>query len=308
MQQKETHNYSTIEIIYFLIRNYKAILLITSIGIIVSIIVSLTITPKFKSSVIIFAASTSSVSKALLTDMSMTPKDIMKIGEEEETEQLMQILKSDEITARIIQKYNLLNHYGFDSSSAYYKTYLLEEYYSNISFRKTEFQAIEIKVMDTDPVYAANIANDIAAILDSVYNKILKDRSFEALEIVNKVYSEQSLFVESLKDSINSGTGGGQVINAALAKQLDIEIIQLSLLKSKLSEAKVDAFQNLPHKYIVNPAQISEKKAYPVRWLIVVISTISTFIFSLFLMLIFERYKEVKKELTINTILNKQID
>ena len=308
MQDQENQNYSSIDIFRFLIRNYKPIIVITFIGVIASIAIALAITPKYKSAIVIFPASTSSVSKALLTDMSMTPKDIMKFGEEEETEQLMQILQSDEITARIIQKYNLLNHYKIDSGAKYFKTELLNEYYDNVSIKKTEYQAIEIIVMDTDPEYAALIANNIAALLDSVYNKIQKDRSFKALEIVEKVYSEQNAFVDRLKDSIISISSAKSSIYNSMAKQLDEEIIHLSLLKSKLNEAKVDAFQDLPHKYIVNPAQVSEKKAYPIRWLIVVVSTISTFVFALFFLLIVERFKAIKKELSINILASEKID
>lgn len=295
---QDQNQFNTIELFKFLIRNFKALLILTLSGAIVSIIVSLLITPKFKSVVVIFAASTSSVSKALLTDMSMTPKDILKFGEEEETEQLLQILHSDEITARIIKKHDLLNHYEIDSSSKYFKSELLDEYYSNISFRKTEFQAIEIKVMDTKPEYAAAIANDIAALLDSVYNKIQKDRAYKALKIVETVYADQRIYVDMLKDSINSSVNANNKLNSALAKQLDEEILQLSLLKSKLNEAKVDAYQDLPHKYIVNPAQVSERKSYPVRWLIVVISTISTFVFGIFFLLILERLQSIRKELS----------
>ena len=100
----ESKSFNTIDIIKFLYLNKKPIIIITTVAAIVSIIVSLIIEPKFKSSVVIFPASTSSVSKALLTDMSRAPKDILKFGEEEETEQLMQVLHSDEIKAKIIAK------------------------------------------------------------------------------------------------------------------------------------------------------------------------------------------------------------
>jgi len=302
MSEQSNQNYSTVDILKFLIRNYKAILIITFLGLIVSVIISLIITPKYKSAIVIFPASTSSISKALLTDMSMSPKDILKFGEEEETEQLMQILQSDEIKAKIIQKYDLVNHYKIDSSSKYYKTDLLNKYYSNISIRKTEFQAVEIIALDTDPEYAALIANDIADLLDSVYNKIQKERAFKALEIVEKVYLEQNKYVEELKDSIISISWAKGGLYNSLAKQLDEEIVQLSLLKAKLNEANVDAFQDLPHKYVVNPAQVSEKKSYPLRSLIVIVSTISTFVFALFFLLIIERFKTIKKELAVNII------
>jgi uncharacterized protein involved in exopolysaccharide biosynthesis len=294
----ETTQYSNIDLLRFLIRNFKPLVIITTIGAITAIVVSLVITPKFKSSVVIFPASTSSVSKALLTDMSRAPKDILKFGEEEETEQLLQILQSDEIKARIIQKYDLMSHYEIDPDEKYGKTELLNEYMDNISSRKTEFQAIEIKVLDTDPEVAAAIANDIAAIVDTIYNKIQKERALKALAIVENVYFKQKEFVAQLGDSIQQITNKN--ISGSLLKQHEEELKQLSLLKSKYSEAKVDAYNDLPHKYIVNPAQVSEKKSYPVRWLLVSISTIATFIFAFFFLLIIEKYKTVRKELQNN--------
>jgi uncharacterized protein involved in exopolysaccharide biosynthesis len=339
MNLKGKTSYDSVDILKFLFRNYKTILIISLLGAVISIVISLVITPKFKSSVIIYPASTSSISKALLTDMTMTPKDVMKFGEEEETEQLMQLLQSDDIKAKIIQKYDLAAHYGIDKNSKYYKTYLLNEYTDNISFRKTEYQAIEIKVLDTDPAVAASIANDIAALLDSVYNNIQKERALKAFAVVEKVYNDQVLTVQELEDSLSvlrklgiydyanqskalneayaNALASGSSSNAnilkqkldhvsqygsafiSLTKQHEDEIKQLVFLKTKLSEAKVDAYNDLPHKYIVNQAQLSEKKAYPVRWLIVVFSTIATFVFAVFFLLLLERFKIIRREFAL---------
>lgn len=295
---EENNQYSNIDLLKFLIKNLKLIAIVTILGAILSIIISLIITPKFKSSIVIFPASTSSVSKALLTDMSRAPKDVLKFGEEEETEQLLQILQSDEIKARIIQKYNLMNHYEIDPDSKFKKTKLLKEYIDNISSKKTEFQAIEIKVMDKDPEIAAAIANDIAALLDTIYNKIQKERAIKALTLVEDVYFKQREFVKQLGDSIQQMTNKN--IYSSLLKRHEEELKQLSLLKSKYNEAQVDAYNDLPHKYIVNPAQVSEKKSYPIRWLIVSLSTIGTFIFALFLLLAIEKFRQIKKELSVN--------
>lgn len=293
MQTK--HEYSNLDLIRFFIRNFKKIMIVTIIGAIVSIIVSLVITPKFKSAVIIFPASTSSVSKALLTDMSRAPKDILKFGEEEETEQLLQILQSDDIKAMIIKKYDLMNHYDISPDAQYRKTKLLKEYIKNIKSRKTEFQAVEIKVLDTDPKIAANIANDIANFVDTIYDKIQKERALKALAIVKNVYNKQRILVQTLRDSIKTISNKNEA--GILLKQSEEEIKQLSLLKSKYAEAQVDAYSDLSHRYIVNKAQISEKKAYPIRWLIVSVSTIACFIFAFFLLLTIEKYKSLKSEL-----------
>jgi len=337
-----TENFNITSTIIFLLKKWKPIFIITFLAAIASIIVSLIIEEEFKSSVVIYPASTSSVSKALLTDMSRAPKDILKFGEEEETEQLMQILHSDEIKANIIAKYKLMQHYKIKSDSKYSKTKLLNEYDDKISFRKTQYQAIEITVFDTDNQIAANIANDITSILDSVYNKVQKNRAYKALEIIENQYQLEKNHIKQLEDSLSvlrslgvfdyenqartyteSHTKALESGNTRKAKllqeKLDIlakygsaynslsqlhekEIEQLSLLKSKYEEAKVDAYQNLPHKYIVNPAQVSEKKSKPVRWLIVVFSTLSAFIFAVFLMLILDSLRSAWEKL----ILEKQ--
>lgn len=329
--------YNLTNILIFLFKRRSAIILITVLSAMVSIVVSLLIEEEFKSSVVIYPASTSSVSKALLTDMSRAPKDILKFGEEEETEQLMQILQSNKIKQRIIEKYHLMEHYDINPSDKYARTELNKKYDDKINARKTQYQAIEITVYDTDNEMAAAIANDITGLLDSVYNKIQKDRAFKALEIVENEYLKEKNRIKILEDSLSSlrkmgmfdyenqviiytdsyakAVSAGNVQQArvfrdklgilakygsvynSLSQLHELSVEQLNLLKSKLEEAKVDAYQKLPHKYVVNPAEVSEKKARPVRWLIVVISTVSGFIFSVFLLMFLEQFKMIKEKL-----------
>ena len=292
------------------------------------------ITPKFKSSVIIFPASSSSVSNSLL-GRNLAKKDILKFGEEEEVEQLMQVLQSDYIRERIIQKYNLFEHYKIDTSSAYPKTQLLKKYDNNISVKQTKFMSIQINVLDTDPYYAADIANDIATLVDTVMNMMQKDRARKALLIVEREYLKLDNQIKAYEDSlviirsfgVNDYESQAEVMNDAYAQaiaagnfsgakklqeKLDIlskyggayvsirdfleyEKKELSEIKAKYAEAKVDAEQDLPFKFIVNNAFKAEKKSYPVRWLIVVMSTISTFILALLLLIIVENIKKVEE-------------
>jgi hypothetical protein len=68
----------------------------------------------------------------------------------------------------------------------------------------------------------------------------------------------------------------------------EAQIKQLAIIKAKYEEAKVDAEQILTQKFIVNKATKAEKKSYPIRWLIVVISTISALIFGFIVLLLME--------------------
>jgi uncharacterized protein involved in exopolysaccharide biosynthesis len=66
------------------------------------------------------------------------------------------------------------------------------------------------------------------------------------------------------------------------------------MLKAKYAEAKVELNKAIPYKYTVSPAYKPEKKAYPVRWLIVVVSTLSAFLLGYIVLLIIDRIKNSK--------------
>jgi hypothetical protein len=57
------------------------------------------------------------------------------------------------------------------------------------------------------------------------------------------------------------------------------EVKRLSVLKMKLEQAEADRESDLPHKFVVNRAQPADKKSYPIRWLVVLMSTVSAFSF-----------------------------
>ena len=55
----------------------------------------------------------------------------------------------------------------------------------------------------------------------------------------------------------------------------------------------MDAESSLQHKFIVNSAFAAEKKSYPIRWLIVVVSTLASFLLALILLLFVESIKSI---------------
>lgn len=283
------------DIIRFIFKHKWPVIIVTLIAVIASVIVSLNITPKFKSSVVLFPKTQVSVSHALSTaELINTDDHIMNFGDEEATEQLIQTLYSEEIRFKIIEKFDLLNHYNIDSKAEYPMTQLHEEISGNIRFRKTEYQAIQIEVMDTDPKIAADIANEIAYLLDETLNKMQNDVAVEILRVVENEYnilvSEINEIENSLKGLSNRKSGPKYI---SLTEQLVNENKRLSDLKTKLVEARVNANQKLPRKFIVANAYPAEKKSYPIRWLICVVSTISAFVFAVLMMLFIERYKDL---------------
>lgn len=293
--KNHSYNFNSMDIIRFMFKHKWPIISITLIAAIASIIVSLTMEEKYKSFVILYPKTQVSVSNALTTsEIVNRDNHIMNFGDEEATEQLIQTLYSEEIRNKIIEKFDLYHHYNIDEVDNFPMTRLQQEFTDNIRFRRTEYQAVEIQVMDTDPKMAADIANEIASLLDETLNRMQKD---VAVEILKVVQDEHDLLVGEIKGIEKSLKKVGKTSPEyiSLQEQLKNENKRLSNIKSKLAEARVNANQNIPRKFIVANAYPAEKKSYPVRWVICSVSTISAFVFAVLMMLFIERYKDLLK-------------
>lgn len=322
-------------LVAFLYRWRKGLLRIGLIAVLISTIVSFLIEEKYKATVILFPASSSSISKSLIAaSVDGANQDILEFGEEVEAEQMLQVLKSDQIRDRITKKYNLLDHYDISADEDYRFTKLNEEYEDNISFERTEYMSVKITVLDKDPKMAANIANDIAALLDSAQDRIEKERARQALTIVDHEYKRLQAEVMGIHDSlrvlremgINDYETESSVYNEQYAKAIasnnkaaatallkhlqilskyggayvqlrqseELRLTRLNQVKEKLEEVKVDVEQRLPHKFVVNSAFVPERKTYPIRWLIVVTSTLATLLISILVMMAVENIERLR--------------
>lgn len=315
----------------FLMTWRKPLALIVGVSVVLSFIFSspFFITPKYRSTVIMFPTSSNSISKALLSDNANAKQDILEFGVDEQTEQMLQILNSSRIRDRVIAKFDLMKHYDIDPNSEYKNTTLQREYEGNITFKRTEFMAVKISVLDKDPAMAANIANSIADLLDSVKNDMQHDRAMQGYRIVEAEYNQLKADVKQKEDSlsalrklgVNDYETQAEMMNQELAiaiaknntkgvKALEEKLNVLSLyggpyvslrdallydkkqlseVKTKYDEARIDAHESLPQKFIVESAFKAERKAYPVRWLIMLSTTISVFLLAVVLIIIFEK-------------------
>ena len=215
------------------------------------------IKPKYKSTVTVFPTTTNSLSKALLPQQfSSRGQDILEFGAEEQAEQLLQILNSDDIRDRIIEKYDLLNHYEIDTNGKYTRTELYETYDDNISYRRTEFMSVEINVLDTDPNMAADIANETVLLLDEVKNNIQKERAQKGLNIIAGEYKALKAEVVQYEDSLTllryKGVHDYETQSAVLSEQLATALIEkgpdASAVKS--IEAKLDTLAKYGGVYV----------------------------------------------------------
>ena len=333
MKEQQPNTYNSKYLCKLLMEYMKPIIIILSLAALCAILFSspIFITPLFKSTTIIYPTSSNSISKVLISTTYQSEKDIMNFGEDEQTEQMLQVLNSNRVRDKVISRFNLMEHYNIKANSKYPITKLNKLYDARIKFRRTEYNAVKITVLDPDAALSARIANEIAEIFDSTMNQMQKEVAIEAYRIVEQEYNTLCHEMAQLEDSLNTlrklgvfdyesqvemlsqqmavelGKGNTQGVkniqnqldvlaeyggaSYAINERLDNDRLQLSLVKSKYEEAKVDATEFIPHKFVVTSAFQAERKSYPVRWIIVVVTVLSTFLLLIFCILIYDRSK-----------------
>ena len=319
----ENKNFNFLWLVDLCKQNIQILSIILFLTLVLSSLASLyVIVPTFKSSVVIFPTTTHSVSKALFAQHS--GNDVLEFGEEEATEQLLQVLNSHSIRDSIISRFDLYNHYDIKDADPNRRSSVNTKFNELISFKKTKFNSIEIVVFDKDPNIAANIANDCLVLMDSVIIQIRQNRASQALGILkkrlNRLYSYRNQMLDSLKEYRSYGliSVGQQTerlteqyaialaennIQGAkrikkelniLAQHVDFQETllrktykietELSEIEFEVDRVSIDTNYSLENKFIINRAYPADKKSYPVRWLIVFSSLLSVMSFSIIIL------------------------
>jgi len=322
------------DLVLFLWERRKLIGGITALGAVAGVIAAFVITPLYKSEVVMFPAVTNSVSKALLNEQSTGRDDILALGDEEDCEQLLQMLNSDKIRDRVTQRFNLMAVYEIDTTSKQRNTELQEAFAEHITFERTKYTSVRVQVLDPDPIRASDMANYIADQLDTVWTEMARERASKGYRLVDSKVAELTEEIRVMTDSMRVLRELGvhdyhtqterynEYMGAAIVKgdqraikefeerfkvlakyggpyvtlqdRLFNETKRMSVLRMKLEQAQADMDSDLPHKFVVNRAQPSDKKFSPVRWLVVAISTVSALLLSLLLIVVQSNVRKIR--------------
>ncbi len=275
------------------------------------------ITPKYKSTARIY------------------PTNLWTLSNESETEQMLEVLNSNDIKFRMFDAFDLDQVYEVSKEDPNYITYMLDIYNTNVSMSKTEYETAEIKVMDENPNRASNMCDSIIHFYNQKVRELHKAKDKEMVDIsykaLNKKHEDLSA-IEIKLDSIRKATGilsfNEQVPeltrgymsalangrgNASDTKKIEKLYDNFSLSGSKATVLEnqynrtihvIDSLTDVYEKYIVEYEKDityshiveypfpADKKSYPVRWLIVVLSTISAVFIGLLAFLVLDHNKE----------------
>ncbi len=329
-----TSDFHSLDFFNFLFRWWKHIIIIGVIAFIGAVVFSgpRFITPKFKSTSLMFPAATGNLYKSLLSDNPGGKYDFYEFGELEQAERLLEIVNSSRVRNYIIDTFNLWDHYGYKKGERYHQTWLLDEYKSNVKINRTNYGAVRIEVLDKDPQIASDMANAIANYANTFENKLRKERAMLALSVIETEKNNVEQMIFSIEDSLSilrkKGVYSYTEQIDRLSQRMAIEIannnqsgikniqkqldnlgqyggryvflrhfqerltIQLALDQSRLEAARLEAATDFPFHFIVDTAFPADKKSQPVRWLIVLFSTFAAVLTSIFALMFYQKLLE----------------
>ncbi|MCB9196916.1 MAG: hypothetical protein H6600_00510 [Flavobacteriales bacterium] len=325
--ENKKDNFTAEDILDFLWKYKKVFIGLGLLAAIVSSIVSLMMQERFKSTVVLYPTMSSSI---IYSDQLTNEQDPTAFGEKDATEQMLQILESSYIREKVVSKFDLMDHYEIDTTSDLKLYYLNETYKDMINFDRNSKGAVMINVFDVSPDTAMHIAAYIAELYDSARNAIIHEKAL--VDYTIKKEKLEKLFAErqAVKDTMAKLTQLGvvtmlgyeglvtQLINAKTPEEkestkkklemtelygselnsyeitLDFLEDRIATMSSVYEQAETNAFESISHKFTIEPASLPVRKAYPVRWLIVVVSTFSTVFLAIVLLLFFEKAKELQ--------------
>ena len=275
-----------------------------------------------------------SLGQALTDRNAESDVHLLSYGAKIDGERFLQIINSATVRDHVIEANNLYDHYQIDPDGPKAKAYIYDEYGSNVSANMTRYESIEIEVFDQDPQIAAAIANSIASFSDSLELQIRIQRSGNAYRKASEEHSnlnreskfyEDSLSVlrekgvidffsqipgltEEFAEAIGEGHADranvilerldtlGKYGNTYIRQSKKLERIReiQDLVYRRMVAFRVDQGSHLSSTFIIDSATPADKKSYPIRWLIVVLTTGAVIFLLTVVLLILENFKEEK--------------
>jgi len=296
-------------------QNFKLFLIVGILSAIVGVVISLPVfmTPKFKSTAVVY------------------PANVEVYSDESQTEQMLQHFDASSIRDTIIAKFDLYKIFEIEEGSPNSRFYILEEYRDNVRVSKTKYESILLEVISEDPELAKSIADEILVQVNLKYDLLMNTRFEGIVEAYEKQMSYQRVVIDSLEsliakisienDVLEYGSqtrelvrgyvdvlsrSGSSGINDDLQKLLTntqekgslikmlqnlsyMATMQHSELSSKYLDNKVFHEADLHFTDVIVEPEVADKKFWPVRWLVLVIVVASSLLFTLVAILLFKK-------------------
>lgn len=316
------NQYNLVDALRVLIKWKRPIAIFVIVASIAAVVASLFLDNYYESKAVFYPTNPSRTDRQALfsKEGSLTASDFF--GTKNDVNRFISIANSAPVVDFIVNYFNLTQHYGYDTTSSRFKRYkVTEEFKENYSVIKTEYGAIEISVIDTDPQMAADMVNMILEALDKFNKQNITDNRRQVLQMYGQTLKEKQEEVSLLTDSLavlkskydieETGSpgidGGNYMVTASdhtiaelfrVLRSRQVNAIKdLNEVKTLYDQSMAVSDEDVSSLYMVEKAYASEKKAKPKRSIL----CLSAFFISLFLAVVgalfIDKFQQVKAQL-----------
>jgi uncharacterized protein involved in exopolysaccharide biosynthesis len=273
------------DLVNFIIRHIGVFVIIGVAAAVLTAGISLLIRPLYESEVILYPSSNITEVRTLLGEAS---SEAPLFGDDDATEKLLQVIRSEQVRDYLKEKYDLAGHYEIKPSHKYPNTLIAEKMDKYIRSSKTTFGSVRISVRDRDRELACAMANDIASRADTIMNNLQRNAASGMLIELGRSYDMQLELVRQYEDSLRL-EGGSAALR--IYSTLETETEFLGLIRGRYLEALALSQQAMPYTLVVDRAEVAEKKAYPRRSIMVIVSTASALVLAALILFVAEGVK-----------------
>ncbi|NWJ49889.1 MAG: hypothetical protein HXX14_03400 [Bacteroidetes bacterium] len=259
------------------------------------------------------------------------PSNIQPYSQESNSEQMLQLFQSRDIQDSLIRTFNLYQHYKINPKSAK-AYYVISRYYDRfVSIRKTAYESVEVKAMDTDSTIACKMVNAILSFYNRKVSTLQREKYGEIYRLRHETLLRKEREIDSLSTLLKELSAKYELVNVDqqteqmvkgylrtfdganrtsvntpavlnLKKQIETKgalhylineqfrraVSTLGDLKVKEDDALADYKRDYTFYNVVTAPYPSQKKAYPIRWIIVLAAMTITLITSIMVLIVIE--------------------
>jgi hypothetical protein len=136
-------------------------------------------------------------SETVLYPMNLTP-----YSNESPTEQLLQLLESNEITNTLIKQFDLYEKYKIDSTEKGSRYKMLKEIKENIHIAKTSYESVVVEVTDYSPQDAKAMIDTIITKVNQIATRIERQKAGAEIQALSIIKKQKGKTIANLLDSI----------------------------------------------------------------------------------------------------------
>ena len=256
--------------------------------------------------------------RSMIFNSQNTGGQIEYFGGKGDVNRILTIANSEPVMDYIIDSFKLVDHYKINREHRYYKTEVKKKLDKNYEAIKTEHDAVEISIFDTDPKLAADIVNAVVDKVDQLNKSHINETKKNLYDLISNQILEQqrnvNTYVDTLsqlatqyKIKVSEGAPGTVIVDgndvravqlykSILAKQENAEKELNNRINIK-EQMEVAMKSNTSSLFIVEKATPADRREKPVRSVVVLITMLFTAFISLIGVLLIEQIRQLKAQL-----------